>query len=74
VVEADERILLELSNSDMFDGEDKVRFVEGLRALLHRFKADKIRDFETIARGIIEYRFQHIGDRSKLLPLDGVSI
>jgi hypothetical protein len=45
-----------------------------LRELLQRFKAQKVRDFDTIARGIIEFRSQLLGDKSKVLRLEGVTI
>jgi hypothetical protein len=45
-----------------------------LRELLQRFKAQKVKDFDTIARGIIEFRSQLLGDKSKVLRLEGVTI
>ncbi len=55
-------------------GEQKSRFIQGLRELLQKFKADKVKDFDTIARGIIEFRARLLGDKSKVLRLEGVSI
>ncbi|KAK4153101.1 hypothetical protein C8A00DRAFT_15652 [Chaetomidium leptoderma] len=70
----DDQILVELGKSDDYTGEQKSRFIQGLRELLQKFKADKVRDFDTIARGIIEFRSQLLGDKSKVLYLEGVSI
>jgi hypothetical protein len=70
----DDQILLELGNPDDYSGEQKSRFIQGLRELLQKFKADKVKDFNTIARGIIEFRAQLLGDTSKVLRLDGVTI
>jgi hypothetical protein len=70
----DDQILLELGNPDDYSGEQKSRFIQGLRELLQKFKADKVKDFNTIARGIIEFRAQLLGDPSKVLRLDGVTI
>ncbi|KAK4102901.1 hypothetical protein N658DRAFT_514997 [Parathielavia hyrcaniae] len=70
----DDQILLELGNPDDYSGEQKSRFIQGLRELLQKFKAEKVKDFNTIARGIIEFRSQLLGDKSKVLRLDGVTI
>ncbi|KAL2183071.1 hypothetical protein L209DRAFT_767256 [Thermothelomyces heterothallicus CBS 203.75] len=70
----DDQILLELGNSDDFTGDQKSGFIQGLRELLQKFKADKVKDFDTIARGIIEFRSKFLGDKSKVLRLEGVTI
>ncbi|KAJ4298767.1 hypothetical protein N0V88_003800 [Collariella sp. IMI 366227] len=70
----DDQILLELGNPDGYNSEEKARFIQGLRELLQRFKADKVKDFNTIARGIIDFRSQLLGDKSKILRLDGVKL
>ncbi|KAJ4406068.1 hypothetical protein N0V85_004572 [Neurospora sp. IMI 360204] len=74
IVAPDDAILLELGKADEFEGEQKTRFIDGLRKLLHEFRAKKVRDFDAIARGIIEYRARFLGDRSKVLPLEGVTL
>ncbi|KAK3949900.1 hypothetical protein QBC32DRAFT_363868 [Pseudoneurospora amorphoporcata] len=74
IVAPDDAILLELGKADEFAGEQKTRFIDGLRKLLHEFRAKKVRDFDAIARGIIEYRARFLGDRSKVLPLEGVTL
>lgn len=49
--------------------------MKGLREELHKFRNDKIRDFNTIAFGIIGYRRRFLDDESKVLSnLEGVSI
>ncbi len=71
----DDQILIELGRSDSFDGDDKADFVQGLREVLHRFRNEKVRDFDTIAQGIIAYRREFLGDESKILThLEGVPI
>ncbi|KAH7634322.1 hypothetical protein B0T09DRAFT_316244 [Sordaria sp. MPI-SDFR-AT-0083] len=74
IVAPDDAILLELGKADEFEGEQKTRFIDGLRKLLQEFRAKKVRDFDAIARGIIEYRARFLGDRSKVLPLEGVTL
>ncbi|KAK4164201.1 protein red1 [Cladorrhinum sp. PSN259] len=71
---AENQILLELGNADHVPPDQKNRFITGLRELLKGFKVNKVKDFNVIARGIIEYRSQFLGDQSKVLNLDGVSI
>jgi hypothetical protein len=65
---------LELGNPDDYKGEQKSRFIQGLRELLQKFKADRVKDFDTIARGIIDFRAQILEDKSKVLSLEGVTI
>jgi hypothetical protein len=45
-----------------------------MRELVQKFKAGKVKDFETIAREILEVRSQLLEDKSKVLRLDGVTI
>ncbi|KAK4232387.1 protein red1 [Podospora fimiseda] len=68
------QILLELGNADHVPVDQKPGFINGLRDLLKGFKTNKVKDFDVIARGIIEYRSQFLGDRSKVLNLEGVLI
>ncbi|KAK0671199.1 hypothetical protein QBC41DRAFT_344868 [Cercophora samala] len=69
----DDQILVELGKTD-FTGEQRARFNQGLRELLQVYKAQKVRDFNVIARGIIKFRSEFLGDKSKVLNLEGVSI
>jgi len=45
-----------------------------LRELLQEFRAKKVKDFDTISRGIIDYRARFLGDKSKVLHLEGVTL
>ncbi len=65
---------MELGRSDDYIGEQKNRFIQGLRELLQGFRANKVKDFDTIARGIIGYRARFLGDKSKVLHLEGVTL
>ena len=58
----------------MFDGEMKLRFIEGLKKVLNDLKANKVKDFDRITKAIAEYRAEFMGDKTKVLPLDGVTI
>ncbi|POS81232.1 hypothetical protein DHEL01_v200386 [Diaporthe helianthi] len=70
----DDKIILELGSSDDLAGDQKKTFNNGLRELVASFQKSKIRDFRTIAQGIVEFRRRFLGDSSRVLHLDGVSI
>ncbi|KIL89630.1 hypothetical protein FAVG1_07210 [Fusarium avenaceum] len=38
------------------------------------FRNQKVKDFEAISKGIIEYRASFLGDKTKILPLGGVTL
>ncbi|TLS21973.1 uncharacterized protein PpBr36_09467 [Pyricularia pennisetigena] len=68
MVPRDDQILMELGQADDFaDGEEKSRFITGLRDLLAECRAQKVRDMDEIGRAIIEYRRKFIGDQSRVL-------
>ncbi|KAJ3521630.1 hypothetical protein NM208_g13202 [Fusarium decemcellulare] len=71
---ADDQILLQLGAYGNYEGEQKQRFVVGLRELLTDFRSRKVKDFQTISEGIIEYRAKFHDDKTKILPLGGVTI
>lgn len=66
---ADDAILVELGNSAGYSEEDKPRFVEGLRTVLHGLRTKKTKDFHVIASEIAAYRARFLGDKSKILLL-----
>ncbi|KAK4447483.1 protein red1 [Podospora aff. communis PSN243] len=70
----DDQILVELGRADDYIDDQKNRFISGLRALLQELRANKVKDFDAIARGIIDYRATFLGDKSKILPLEGVTL
>ncbi|EJT70712.1 hypothetical protein GGTG_11735 [Gaeumannomyces tritici R3-111a-1] len=64
----DDYILIELGRADEFaEGEEKNKFIGGLRDLLLAFRTEKVRDYDKIGYGIIEYRRKFIGDKSRVL-------
>ncbi|KAL7962617.1 hypothetical protein V8C34DRAFT_269326 [Trichoderma compactum] len=70
----DDQILLQLGAHGDFEEQKKHEYINGLRHLLTDFRNRKVKDFHTISQGIIDYRAQFLGDRSKILPLGGVTI
>ncbi|KAF5665650.1 hypothetical protein FHETE_6572 [Fusarium heterosporum] len=68
----DDQILLQLgANCEVEQHEE---YVAGLRKLLTDFRNRKVKDFEAISKGIIEYRASFLGDKTKILPLGGVTL
>ncbi|KAL2689688.1 hypothetical protein Neosp_003748 [[Neocosmospora] mangrovei] len=70
----DDQILLQLGAYGNYEGEQKQEYVAGLRELLTDFRNRKVKDFQTISQGIIEYRAKFHGDKSKVLPLGAVTL
>ncbi len=71
---ADDAILVQLGNSAGYSEEDKPKFVAGLRNVLQKLREKKTRDFQVIASEIAAYRTRFLGDKSKVLLLDGVTV
>lgn len=71
---ADDQILLQLGAYGNYEEEQKQRYISGLRDLLTDFRNREVRDFQSISQGIIDYRAQFHGDKTKVLPLGSVSI
>ncbi|KAF5512208.1 Protein red1 [Colletotrichum aenigma] len=69
----DDQILLQLGGTKL-DGDERNQFNDGLRKVLQDMRAKNIRDFPSIARGIVEYHKSFNGDPSKILPLGNVSL
>ncbi|KAL6871828.1 hypothetical protein J3F83DRAFT_732768 [Trichoderma novae-zelandiae] len=70
----DDQILLQLGAHSEFAESKKNEYINGLRLLLTDFRNRKVKDFQTISQGIIDYRARFLGDRSKILPLGSVTI
>lgn len=71
---ADDQILLQLGAYSDCEESKKQEYIAGLRQLLTDFRNQKVKDFDTISQGIIEYRAKFHGDDSKILPLGSVSL
>ncbi|KAK1655891.1 hypothetical protein BDP81DRAFT_306201 [Colletotrichum phormii] len=69
----DDQILLQLGGTTL-EGPEKTQFNDGLRKLLQEMRSQNIKDFPSIAKGIVEYHNRFTGDPSKILPLGNVSI
>ncbi|TAQ89189.1 hypothetical protein B7494_g2480 [Chlorociboria aeruginascens] len=70
----DDVVLTALGSPDEFSGEQKERFVEGLREVLTNLRRRKVKDFDAIAAEIVAHRSKFLGDKSKILVLEGTTI
>ncbi|KAI8957709.1 hypothetical protein F5Y11DRAFT_338493 [Daldinia sp. FL1419] len=73
MVLADAEIITQLGSADMFTGETRNRFIEGLKKVLNELKANKVKDFDRITKAIVKHRQEFLEDKSKVLPLDAGS-
>ncbi|KAI1080168.1 hypothetical protein F5B20DRAFT_541056 [Whalleya microplaca] len=69
----DAEIITQLGSSDMFTGETKTKFIEGLKKVLNELKANKVKDFDRITKAIVKHRQEFLDDKSKVLYLDAGS-
>ena len=70
----DDAVLSELGSPDEFWGEQRALFCDGLKGVLTCLRAQKIRSFDLIAQAVVEHRAKFLGDKSKILPLEGISV
>ena len=71
---SDDAVLTKLGSPDEFKGEQRDRFIEGLKSLLSGLRARKIKDFDAIASEIVAHRAKFLGDSSKVLSLEGTTL
>lgn len=70
----DSQIVTVLTEYGNFEGEQKQKYINGLRELLTDLRNRKVKDLDAISQGIIEFRAQFLEDKSRVLPLGSVSI
>ncbi|KAI0384508.1 hypothetical protein F5Y04DRAFT_248485 [Hypomontagnella monticulosa] len=66
----DAEIITQLGSADMFTGDTRNKFIEGLKKVLNELKANKVKDFDRITKAIVKHRQEFLEDKSKVLPLD----
>ncbi|KAM0604095.1 hypothetical protein ACHAP1_006002 [Verticillium nonalfalfae] len=69
----DDQILLQLGGTNV-DGPMRVQYNNGLRELLQDMRQRNIKDFPSIAQGIVDYHNRFTGDPSRILTLGDVLI
>ncbi|KAK7984055.1 Protein kinase gsk3 [Apiospora arundinis] len=77
MVASDSDIIASLGSVDSYNGEQKGRFIDGLRKVLSDLKSDssRVKNFDSITSAILQYRREFFGgDDTKVLPLEGVAI
>lgn len=70
----DDQILLQLGAYGGIDDSHRQEYINGLKALLTSFRDAKVKDFDAISKGIVDYRARFLNDKSKILPLGDVSL
>ncbi|KAI0975529.1 hypothetical protein F4678DRAFT_417580 [Xylaria arbuscula] len=70
----DAEIITQLGSADMFVGETRTKFIEGLKKVLNGLKANRVKDFDRITKAIVKHRQEFLGDRTKVLALDSTAI
>lgn len=71
---ADDTILSTLGTPEEFPADLQQKFREGLRQVLTDLRSRKVRDFDTIAAEVVAHRSRFLGDPSKILMLEGITI
>ncbi|KAI1378944.1 hypothetical protein F4677DRAFT_410119 [Hypoxylon crocopeplum] len=66
----DAEIITQLGSADMFTGETRNRFIDGLKRVLNELKANRVKDFDRITKAIVKHRQEFLEDKSKVLLLD----
>ncbi|KAI0453318.1 hypothetical protein F5B21DRAFT_479582 [Xylaria acuta] len=66
----DAEIITQLGSADMFAGETRTKFIEGLKRVLNELKANRVKDFDRITKAIVKHRQEFLGDKTKVLALD----
>ncbi|KAH8194680.1 hypothetical protein TruAng_011149 [Truncatella angustata] len=74
MMRSDSDIIQELGSTDLYTGEQKDQFIDGLKKVLANLKRKKLKDFDSISRALVQYRSDFLGDKSKVLPLKDVVI
>jgi hypothetical protein len=70
----DDQIIVQLGAYGNSEVEQQDQYVAGLRQLLTDFRNRKVKDFQAISQGLIEYRARFLRDKTKILPLGGVTL
>lgn len=70
----DDQIIVQLGAYGNSEVEQQDQYVAGLRQLLTDFRNRKVKDFQAISQGLIEYRARFLRDKTKILPLGSVTL
>lgn len=71
---ADDEILGSLGTPEEFPADQRQKFREGLKAVLTDLRSRKVRDFDTIGAEVVAHRRRFLGDPSKILMLEGITL
>ncbi|KAG5926186.1 hypothetical protein E4U42_003553 [Claviceps africana] len=70
----DDQILLQLGAAEHYDAQQRDNYISGLKQLLTDYRNRKVRDFQVISQGIVDYRARFLGDKTKILPLGHITL
>ena len=66
----DDKILVQMGS--LREGktpEEKDQYITGLKQIINEMRRDKVKDFNTVATEIADYRRRFLQDSSRVLPL-----
>ncbi|KAG6101566.1 hypothetical protein E4U30_001732 [Claviceps sp. LM220 group G6] len=70
----DDQILLQLGAAEPYEGQQREKYISGLKQLLTDYRNQNIRDFQIISQGVLDYRARFLGDKTKILPLGHITL
>ncbi|KAG5974808.1 hypothetical protein E4U58_002483 [Claviceps cyperi] len=70
----DDQILLQLGAAEPYEGQQREKYISGLKQLLTDYRNQNIRDFQIISQGVLDYRARFLGDKTKILPLGQITL
>ncbi|KAG5949620.1 hypothetical protein E4U53_005813 [Claviceps sorghi] len=70
----DDQILLQLGAAEHYEARQRDDYIIGLKQLLTDYRNRKVRDFQVISQGIVDYRARFLGDKTKILPLGQITL
>ncbi|KAG6038215.1 hypothetical protein E4U41_004431 [Claviceps citrina] len=69
----DDQILLQLGEAERYNERQEDDYFIGLKQLLTDYRTRKVKDFDIISQGIIDYRARFLGDKTRVLPLGHIA-
>ncbi|CCU76610.1 hypothetical protein BGHDH14_bghG002813000001001 [Blumeria hordei DH14] len=74
IILPDDGVMAALGSPDEFKGDRREQFVAGLREVLLGLRLRQVKDFDMIASEIVAHRAKFLGDNSKILALEGITV
>lgn len=74
IILPDDGVMAALGSPEEFKGDRREQFVAGLREVLLGLRLRQVKDFDMIASEIVAHRAKFLGDNSKILALEGITV